>query len=117
VTFSPLHARAQFLCQDAVRARLGKEAHAFHEAAAGAAAPPPAAAASSGRPGSGSGGAGAAAGPYGVEAARRLAADFARLGDAPDGLPYLAHLRQLIIGAAPDLAPLHVCPVSSNTPD
>ena len=58
-----------------MRARLGKEAHASREASAAATAPP--ASASGKQSSSGSG-----AGPYGVEAARRLAADFARLGSA-----------------------------------
>jgi hypothetical protein len=67
---------AQFLFQDAVRARLGKEARAFQESRAGS-----------------------AAAPYSMAAAQRLAADFRRLGDAPDGLSYLGHLRKLITGA------------------
>ena len=92
----PLPLPAQFMFQDAVRARLSKEAHSFQEG-------------SDARSGSGSsaaararadstGGAAASGGPYSMEAARQLAADFARLGDAPDGLSYLDHLRQLIIG-------------------
>lgn len=67
---------AQFLFQDAVRARLGVEARAFAESR------------SSGE-----------AGPYAMAAAQRVAADFARLGQAPDGLSYLDHLRKLITGA------------------
>lgn len=67
--------RAQFLFQDAVRARLGVEARAFAESR------------SSGE-----------AGPYRMATAQRLAADFARLGSAPDGLSYLDHLRKLITG-------------------
>ena len=36
--------------------------------------------------------------PYAMGAAQRLTADFGRLGSAPDGLPYLDHLRHLITG-------------------
>ena len=65
----------QFLLQDAVRARLSKEAFDFGESrAAGSNA------------------------PYAMGAAQRLTADFGRLGSAPDGLPYLDHLRHLITG-------------------
>lgn len=68
----------QFLLQDAVRARLGKEAFDFEE-----------------RRGAGSNA------PYPMGAAQRLAADFARLGSAQGGLPHLDHLRHLITGARP----------------
>ncbi|CAL8470925.1 g10467 [Coccomyxa elongata] len=64
---------SQFLFQDAVRARLGVEARTFAKSR------------SSGD-----------AGPYRMAAAVRLAADFARLGSGPDGLPYMDHLRKLI---------------------
>lgn len=67
---------AQFLFQDAVRARLGKEARGFQESRSST-----------------------AAAPYPMAAAQRLAADFQRLGDAPDGLSYLTHLRKLVTGA------------------
>ena len=66
----------QFLLQDTVRARLGKEAFDFGEGrSAGSNA------------------------PYAMEAAQRLTADFGRLGNAPGGLPYLDHLRHLLTGS------------------
>ena len=65
----------QFLLQDTVRARLGKEAFDF-----------------------GKGRSAGSNAPYAMEAARRLTADFGRLGSAPDGLPYLDHLRHLLTG-------------------
>ena len=70
---------AQFLLQDAVRARLGKEAFD----------------AEGGRSAGGSV-------PYSMGAAQRLTADFRRLGSAPDGLPHLDHLRHLITGPVAD---------------
>ncbi|KAK9842285.1 hypothetical protein WJX81_004630 [Elliptochloris bilobata] len=60
---------SQVLYQDAVKARLGQEAAAS-----------------------------AGARPYSVGQAERLAADFQRLGLAPDGLPYLPYLRRLVTG-------------------
>ena len=72
----------QFLLQDAVRARLGKEAFDFGEGrSAGSNA------------------------PYAMAAAQRLTADFGRLGSAPDGLPYLDHLRHLLTGCSSHTAP------------
>ena len=70
----------QFLLQDAVRARLGKEAFDFED----------------GRSTGGSA-------PYSMGAAQRLTADFRRLGSAPDGLPHLDHLRHLITGLVADI--------------
>lgn len=68
-------AALQFLLQDAVRARLSKEAFDFGESrSAGSNA------------------------PYAMAAAQRLTADFGRLGSAPDGLTYLDHLRHLLTG-------------------
>ena len=68
-------AAMQFLLQDAVRARLSKEAFDFGESrSAGSNA------------------------PYAMAAAQRLTADFGRLGSAPDGLAYLDHLRHLLTG-------------------
>ena len=74
---------AQFLLQDAVRARLGKEAFDFE----------------GGRSAGGSA-------PYSMAAAQRLTADFRRLGSAPDGLPHLDHLRHLITGPHVDIPAL-----------
>jgi hypothetical protein len=65
----------QFLSQDAVRARLAKEAHVFQESRSSS-----------------------AAAPYSMAAAQHLVADFQRLGDVPDGLSYLSHLRKLVTG-------------------
>ena len=74
---------AQFLLQDAVRARLSKEAFDFE----------------SGRSAGGSA-------LYSMAAAQRLTADFRRLGSAPDGSPHLDHLRHLITGLPVDLPAL-----------
>ncbi len=72
----------QFLLQDAVRARLSKEAFDFEESqTAGSNA------------------------PYAMAAAQRLTADFGRLGSPPYGLPYLDHLRHLITGERSWLQP------------
>ena len=74
----------QFLLQDTVRARLGKEAFDFDEGrSAGSNA------------------------PYAMEAAQRLTADFGRLGNAPDGLPFLDHLRHLLTGAPTCRSKIH----------
>ena len=68
-------AAMQFLLQDAVRARLSKEAFDFGESrSAGSNA------------------------PYAMAAAQRLTADFGRLGSAADGLTYLDNLRHLLTG-------------------
>ena len=47
--------------------------------------------------------------PYSMGAAQRLAADFRRLGSAPDGLPHLDHLRHLITGLFIDIPALSYC--------
>ena len=72
----------QFLLQDAVRARLSKEAFDFGESHAA---------------GSGA--------PYAMSAVQRLTADFGRLGSAPDGLPYLEYIRHLLTGEPSGLQP------------